>query len=152
MHTKMNGKGEISCVTTKAMNLTQVNRIVMQYTRELEMIEMKINHYILVTNSYSIKQSYILKDHLYRFLFGLNYLFVNLVGQLLNMKCIPTFEEVVAIIQREESLLTMLSEYQQTNNSALAAKHLVRLYVTSSHNKERKSTSCFSQSSKRRQG
>lgn len=55
MHTKMNGKGEISCVTTKAMNLTQVNRIVMQYTSELEMIEMKINHYILVTNSYSIK-------------------------------------------------------------------------------------------------
>lgn len=46
----------------------------------------------------------------------------------------------------------MLSEYQQVDDSTLAARHQVRPYVTPSHGKEGKNTTHSSQPSKGKQG
>lgn len=84
--------------------------MVIEYTSELKITWIEIDHYRLVTNLDYDEHIYILKDNLYQFLYNLNSHFINWVGQLLNRKIIPTFEGAKKIIWSEESKLILLSE------------------------------------------
>ncbi|KHN39708.1 hypothetical protein glysoja_040575, partial [Glycine soja] len=105
---------QIYDVKVKTLGAKQGNKSVTEYANQLKSLWMKLDHYRVIKARCSedsvILKEYIEQDRVYDFLVGLNSEYDQVQIQILGKEKVPRLNEVIAIIQSEESRRELMLE------------------------------------------
>ena len=103
----------------KTLGAKQGNKSVTEYVNQLKSLWMELDHYQVIkarcSEDSAILKEYIEQDRVYDFLVGLNFEYDQVRIQILGKEKVPGLNEVIAIIQSEESRRELMLETPNPN-------------------------------------
>lgn len=125
-YSKAKDAAQIYDVKVKTVATKQGNKSVTEYANQLKSLWMELDHYRVIkakcSEDSTILKEYIEQDRVYDFLVGLNPEYDQVRIQILGKEKVPGLNEVVAIIQSEESRRGLMLETPTTESSAMVVE------------------------------
>ncbi|RVW88127.1 hypothetical protein CK203_042925 [Vitis vinifera] len=124
-YSKARDAAEVYEVKVKTVAAKQGDKTVTEYANQLKSLWKELDHYRVIKTKCpedaAILKDFIEQDRVYDFLVGLNPEFDQVRIQILGKQEVSCFNEVVALIQGEESRRCLMLNPQNTDSSAMVA-------------------------------
>lgn len=123
---KARNAAQIYEIKIKSAATKQGEKSITEYANILQNLWQELGYYQVIEmkcpEDAAILRSFIEKDRVYDFLAGLNPEFDHVRIQILGKEFTPSLEEVISLIQAEESRRSVMLELKNMDGSALATK------------------------------